>query len=172
MSPETYAAQRALQAQSTLLSNVNQQSYLWITNPSRQTNNFSVYGVDDAGVSGLEAVRFSIDGMVSVTLGALGLENGIADTNSGRFGDGKGKWSLAVEADHPLRVLSLVVTPQGHIANLSTLNFETPGDGRANAQGARRGRLDLETMRLGVGRHPQGTGGDYPLLSPRPFDGL
>ena len=152
-------------------SNVNQQSYLWFTNLSRQTNNISVYGVDDAGVSGLEAVRFSIDGMVSVTLDAKELESGIPDINSGRFGDGKGKWRLIVEADQPLRVLSLMVTPQGHITNLSTLSFETPADGGANAQNARRERLDLEAMQLGVGRHSHGTGGDYPLLSPRPFDG-
>ena len=39
---------------------------------------------------------------------------------SGRFGDGAGKWQLFVSADHPIRVMNLLSSASGHLANLST----------------------------------------------------
>ena len=115
-------------------SNVNQRSYLRITNLSKKPNNISIYGLDDAGAAGLGVVRFSFEGLVSVYLDADRLENGIPDIDSGRFGDGKGKWQLVVEAENAVRVLSLMVTPQGHITNLSTVNFAEPSADDLNTQ--------------------------------------
>ena len=38
----------------------------------------------------------------------------------GALGDGKGKWRLRVESDRPVRVMSLLENPTGHLTNLST----------------------------------------------------
>ena len=38
----------------------------------------------------------------------------------GALGDGVGKWSLDVNADNPIHVLSLLESPTGHLTNLST----------------------------------------------------
>ena len=84
-------------------SDINQRSYLWITNLSRQRNTFSVYGTDDAGVAGLGPVRFAVGAGTSVRLDSQDFEDGIPDINSGRFGDGTGKWRLVVEAEHAAR---------------------------------------------------------------------
>ena len=39
-----------------------------------------------------------------------------------------------VEAENAVRVLSLMVTPQGHITNLSTVNFAEPSADDLNTQ--------------------------------------
>ena len=107
-------------------SNRNQQSHLRITNLSKQTNNFEIGGIDDAGVFSQDSVRFSISSSQSTYVSAEELENGIPDIESGRLGDGKGKWQLFVRTERPARVVSLMVTPQGHITNLSTINPAIP----------------------------------------------
>ena len=61
-----------------------------------------------------------------MSLSAQDLENGIPDVAPSGLGDGEGKWRLTLDASHRLLVLSLMVTPQGHITNLSTINFADP----------------------------------------------
>ena len=143
-------------------SNTNQRSYLRITNLGVERNNIDVYGLDDAGESGLEPVRFSLDGPISVYLDAEELEDGIPDIESGRFGDGKGKWQLVVEAEHPVRVLSLMVTPQGHITNLSTVNFAVPSEGDLESQSHPRFDVWRSHLRSARSKHSE----RYPRLSP------
>ena len=64
-------------------SNYRQVSFLRVTNLSDEPSNFSIAGIDDAGVFGLEAVRFSIGGLQTVHLNAEDLESGIPDVESG-----------------------------------------------------------------------------------------
>ena len=42
------------------------------------------------------------------------------DRLAGRLGNGEGKWRLAVQADQPIAVMSLLETPSGHLTNVST----------------------------------------------------
>ena len=54
-----------------------------------------------------------------MTLTADELETGAAST--GALGDATGKWRLAVSADQPIRVMSLLQSPGGHLTNLSAV---------------------------------------------------
>ena len=143
-------------------SNVNQQSYLRISNLGNDFNNISVFGLDDAGDYGLEPVRFSLEGPISVYLDAEYLENGIPDIDSGSFGNGKGKWQLVVEAENPVRVLSLMVTPQGHITNLSTVNFAEPSTDDIETQELPRLKALHNLLRAGAPTRNE----RYPRLPP------
>ena len=147
-------------------SNVNQRSVLRITSLSKESTNVEVLGLDDAGVPGLEPVRFSIDSQGSVLLDAGHLEAGIPDIESGRFGDGKGKWQLFLRSDKPIRPASLMVTPQGHITNLSTVNFAVPTAEDLNNEALPHRRLFDNRLREG-GTPP---GAAYPRLTPRLTD--
>ena len=53
------------------------------------------------------------------TISALQLESG-GDGLTGRFGDGAGMWRLSVSAGVPIRVMSLLESPAGHLSNLSS----------------------------------------------------
>ena len=39
---------------------------------------------------------------------------------AGRFGDGRGRWQLFIEADQDIQAMSLLESPTGHIANLAS----------------------------------------------------
>ena len=145
-------------------SNLNQRSYLWITNLSPQTNNVKMTGVSDAGGLGASSMLFAINGRASVILSAQDLENGIPDVDPSGFGDGAGKWRLTVDATHPLMVLSLMVTPQGHITNLSTINFAVPSADGLNTQELPQGNLMEGQLRSARWPIPPE---HYPLLVPR-----
>ena len=54
-----------------------------------------------------------------MTVSAQTLEEG-ARWLDGHLGDGAGKWQLYVSADRPIQVMSLLRSPTGHLANLST----------------------------------------------------
>ena len=86
-----------------------------------------IEGLDDQGesVSG-DAVRFTLPDDASRTLDAQEIEAGYSASTSdfefdGRLGDGVGKWQLFVSADRPIRVMSLMATPTGHLTNLSSV---------------------------------------------------
>ena len=100
-------------------SNVNQRSQLRIINPTYEPVNVSITGTDDAGVSPAGTVTATIAARASRTLTASQLERG--DTAiDGALGDGTGKWRLSVESESPVIVMSLMMTPTGHLSNLST----------------------------------------------------
>ena len=147
-------------------SNYRQVSLLRVTNLSDEPSNFSIGGIDDAGKFGLENVEFSIGGLQTVHLTAEDLESGIPDIESGQFGNGKGKWQLLVKADEPARVASLMVTPEGHITNLSTVNLSVPRDEDINSEAIQ--KLDVLQSRL---KSIAPSHSDrYPRLLPRPVD--
>ena len=108
--------------------NTAQQSLLRLVNTGAEDVEATVSGVDDAGVESGEA-RIGIPARRAFTLSAAELESGAADgIASGALGTGTGKWRLTVSSPLPLGVKSLLTSPPGYLANLST-SPRTPGSG-------------------------------------------
>ena len=76
-------------------------------------------GRDAAGDAASGTVRLTLAAGAARTLSARDLERGGAGF-SGRLGDGAGKWRLNVSSTADIRVMSLLATRTGHLANLST----------------------------------------------------
>lgn len=111
-------------------SNRNQESHLRLINVSGIDTEIVIEGRDDRGelAPGGE-VRVMIPGDAARTLSAEELENGYSASESdfefdGRLGNGSGKWQLFVSAGRPIMVMSLMSTPTGHLANLSSVMGE------------------------------------------------
>ena len=103
-------------------SNWRQVSLLRLANPGTETATVRIQGIDDAGAGG--SAETTVAAGASRMLSAQDLE-GMG------LGDGRGKWQLVVDADRPLRVMSLLRSPTGHLTNLSTAPdaAEVDGDG-------------------------------------------
>ena len=100
-------------------SNDSQASLLRLVNPGAAEAAVTITGVDDRGRH-RGPVRLSIPPRAARTISAADLEGGAANLD-GTLGDGGGKWRLAVESDAPVRVMSLLASPTGHLTNLSTV---------------------------------------------------
>ena len=100
-------------------SNRNQQSLLRLVAPGTEVAEVTIVGTDDRGVPGAQAVTLSVPGGGSRTIGADELESGGEDLD-GMLGDGSGKWLLALTSDVPVVAMSLLLSPTGHLTNLST----------------------------------------------------
>ena len=108
-------------------SNPNQASRLRLVNPGSEAALVRIGGVDDEGARPGGAVRVTVPAGRSRTLSALELETGEAEGVEGRIGDGTGKWTLTVESDHPVEVLSLLESiGTGRLTNLSTAPYARP----------------------------------------------
>ena len=105
-------------------SNRNQVSRLRLVNTGDQATEVVITGIDGDGVAPANDVRLAVPGGRSRTLTARQLESG-ADGLEGALGDGRGKWQLNVRSEQPIMVMSLLESPTGHLANLST----APGRG-------------------------------------------
>ncbi len=101
-------------------SNRDQVSLLRLVNHGGADAAVTIRGVDDRGAAGAGEVRLTVPAGRARTLSAAELEDGGAGLR-GRLGDGAGKWRLAVATDRPLWVMSLLESPTGHLANLSTV---------------------------------------------------
>ena len=99
-------------------SNDTQASLLRIINPGKTDAEATITGIDDAGAQGEVEVRLPLPAGGARTLTAKQLEEGDANMQ-GSLGDGTGKWRLAVSADQPIRVMSLLRNPT-NVTNLST----------------------------------------------------
>ena len=99
-------------------SNTRQVSKLRLINNGEVAARATIAGVDDGGSSS-GAVSVTVPAASALTFTAAELEAG-SERLSGRLGDGGGKWRLRVTADAPLAVMSLLETPTGHLANVST----------------------------------------------------
>ena len=102
-------------------SNMGQVSHLRLLNTGSAGIEVRIRGIDSAGASPGEAVVVSVPAGRSRTLSAQELEAG-GDGLEGALGDGAGKWRLLVESggDASMRVMSLMRSPSGQLANLST----------------------------------------------------
>ena len=102
-------------------SNQRQVSQLRIINTGGTAASIEITGRDDAGRTAPGgAVNLEIAAGDARTLTAQALEAG-GSTFSGRLGDGAGKWRLTVSSNVDIQVMSLLLSPTGHLANLSTL---------------------------------------------------
>ena len=100
-------------------SNRNQVSWLRLVNPGEAAVDITITGTDDAGEAGAGAVELTLPARTSRALSAEALESGQGEDLRGMLGDGTGKWRLDVSARQPIRVMSLLESPAGHLANLS-----------------------------------------------------
>ena len=99
-------------------SNVDQVSRLRIVNPGDAEATVTVNGIDDRGVA-RGPVSVSVPGLSARDYSSQELESGGARLD-GQLGDGLGKWTLIVSSDESVQVMSLLQSPTGHLANLSS----------------------------------------------------
>lgn len=102
-------------------SNYRQESHLRLINPSAEAARVRIIGTDDAGQSGAATVTADVPAGQARTFTAAELESGNVTGLSGALGDGVGKWRLRLESTPDIVAMSLLATPTGHLANLSTL---------------------------------------------------
>ena len=101
-------------------SNTSQESSLRLINPGGVDAKVTISGLDDIGiVPPYGLVRLTLPAGESRSITARQLEAG-AEGLRGRFGDGVGKWRLSVASEQPVEVLSLLESPTGNLANLSS----------------------------------------------------
>ncbi len=99
-------------------SNPRQISRLRLINDGERAAQVSIAGIDDRG-NDSGTVALSVPAGAALALSSAELEAG-SDRLAGRLGDGAGKWRLRVRSDEPISVMSLLETPSGHLANVST----------------------------------------------------
>ena len=102
-------------------SNTHQESLLRLVNPTAETAQVSIRGIDDAGAAG-GRVELTLPAGQSRTYSAWNLESGGGDLQ-GSLGDGAGKWQLEVASEQPIVAMSLLESPTGHLTNLSDAIF-------------------------------------------------
>ena len=100
-------------------SNTQKVSHLRLINPGSTAAEVTVTGRDDLGDVASGTVSLTLPAGAARTLTAQALEAG-GEEFDGRLGDGAGKWRLNVRSATDIQVMSLLATPTGHLANLST----------------------------------------------------
>ena len=100
-------------------SNTAQVSRLRLVNGGDTAAEVTITGIDDRGLSPGDELQLTLPAGTTRTHTAQELEAG-AEGFTGALGDGAGKWRLDVTAEQPVRVLSLLSSPTGHLTNLST----------------------------------------------------
>ena len=91
-------------------SNQDQRSWLRIINDASMAAGVTVRGVDDVGTRGREAYTVSVPPLNAVSVNAQVLEEA--------FGDGSGKWRLRVSSNRPVKIVSFLESPTGHVTSL------------------------------------------------------
>ena len=99
------------------------------------------------GASGESKVQFTLPADGARILSAQDLEGGYSATESesefdGSFGDGTRKWQLFVSAGRPIHVMSLMLSSDGLLSNLSTVTRDDIIRGTAGADELRGGNSD------------------------------
>ncbi len=101
-----------------------QLSRLRLINPGDQAAAVMIGGRDDAGAMATgESVQLTLPAAGARTLTAQQLEAGDAGL-MGMLGAGSGRWRLLVSSDQSIRVVSLVTSSTGQLANLSTTGLK------------------------------------------------
>ena len=114
-------------------SNMAQVSRLRLVNAGEEATEVTIAGTDDQGMSPGSDVVVTVPAGGTRTYTAQELESG-ADGLEGSLGDGAGKWRLQVTSDQPIRVLSLLSSPTGHLTNLSTAAERDAGGAQKTAE--------------------------------------
>ena len=125
-------------------SNRSQASRLRLINPGEEATEVRITGIDAAGEAGEGAVVLTLGAQASRSLSAQALETGEGEGIAGALGDGAGKWRLRVTAERPIRVMSLLASPDGALTNVSTA--------KARATRAPAATPDLSTASCCAGR--------------------
>ena len=107
-------------------SNTAQVSRLRLVNTGEEAAAVTIVGTDDQGLSPGGDVLVTVPAGGTRTHTAQELEEG-AEGLEGSLGDGAGKWRLEATSDVPIRVLSLLSSPTGHLTNLSTATARGSG---------------------------------------------
>ena len=115
-------------------------SWLRLSNSGNRDVELTIEGHDSVGFEAPEGtVRLTLSAGQACMVSAQGLESGEPESGSnmctgerfdfdGRFGEGRGKWSLYVIADGgEIQVMSLLKSATGYLANLSTSNRTPTG---------------------------------------------
>ena len=117
-------------------SNTNQVSRLFVHNPNDEPNEVRIRGVDGLGKPSSSSFEASVSAWQVKEFTAAQLEGGTEGAD-GALGDGSAKWQLAVEADLPIRVMSVLESaPTGIVTNLSTVSGRGAGIVRSVAENA------------------------------------
>ena len=95
-------------------------SRLRLINPGEEEAEVRITGIDAAGEAGEGTVVLTLGAQASRSLSAQALETGEGEGIAGALGDGAGKWRLRVTAERPIRVMSLLASPDGALTNVST----------------------------------------------------
>ena len=150
--------------------NRNQASLLRLINPGAEEAVVTITGIDDAGVASAGAVTVTLPAGGAATVAAAALESAhergdsAADAEgasplTGALGAGTGKWQLRVTSEQPVVVMSLLMSPTGHLTNLSTAPYRSVAAGpviRAVAENTEGGAPigDPVTVDLGAAAVP------------------
>ena len=101
-------------------SNDQRVSMLRLVNPADAPARITISGLDDHGAAPPDGdVTLTLPAGAATSITAQQLEAGASHFN-GRFGNGRGKWRLFIEADQDIQAMSLVESPTGHLTNLSS----------------------------------------------------
>ena len=100
-------------------SNRDQVSRLRLINPVDEDAEVTITGTDGSGASPGDSVRLTLPAGTSRMIDAHELESGGTEF-TGALGNGAGKWQLMIEADRTIHAMSLLLSPTGHLTNLST----------------------------------------------------
>ena len=90
---------------------------LRLVNVGIELTHVTILGADDRGVHN-GAVELTLAPSESRTLTSAELESGGEDLH-GMLGDGVGEWRLVITSSAPIEIMNLLVTPTGHLVNLS-----------------------------------------------------
>ena len=108
-------------------SNRDQQSRLRLINRADQDARVTIRGIDGTGASPGDDVVLTLTGGASRTIDAHELESGGSEF-TGALGNGAGKWQLTIESDRTIHAMSLLLSPTGHLTNLSTAPSNSNAD--------------------------------------------
>ena len=107
-------------------SNQNQVSRIRVVNSGEAEARVLVRAWDDDGAEAPGGtVEFSVPPSNAQSFDSSELETGAEDID-GMLGDGTGKWRLLIESNRPIEVMSLLESPGGFLANLSTSTTSGP----------------------------------------------
>ena len=111
-------------------SNVNQVSRLRLVNPGSEAAAVLIEAIDDTGAPAADMVRIELGPGAARTVSARELESGGTGL-AGALGTGRGRWRLVVSSPQALEVMNLLLSPTGHVINLSTSTANVDLDGAA-----------------------------------------